>query len=152
MTSAGPSQPAGSPSQAPGSPDPAAVPRDAPTPPAGSPAAPGVNRPPVQRPLVSPLLRAGYGVDEGTRARLIYSVGNRQAVLVELNLSTGASADEIRGHFIDVFRAAFERESEQPPEPRPISSHYMRCLLTQDEITMLADQDAVPRPGLAQWR
>ena len=109
--------------------------------------APGPGKPLIQRSLVSPLLSSGSGVDEATRARLTYSIGNRQAVLVELNLSTGASADEIRRQFTDVFRASFEHQSEPPPEPRPISAHYMRCLLTQDEISMLADQDAAPQAG-----
>jgi subtilisin family serine protease len=94
------------------------------------------------------LLTGGADVDEAARARLIYSIGGRQAVLVELNLSTGASADDIRRQFIDVFHSSFAHQSEQPPEPRPISAHYMRCLLTQAEITMLAQQDA-PAPGSA---
>jgi subtilisin family serine protease len=107
----------------------------------------GPGKPLIQRSLVSPLLSGASPVDEATRARLTYSIGNRQAVLVELNLSTGASAEEIRGQFTDVFRASFENQSEQPPEPRPISAHYMRCLLTQDEISALADQDTAPQAG-----
>ena len=107
---------------------------------AGSgPVTPGTNKPPVQRPVVSPLLSPG--ADEATRARLVYSIDDRQAVLVELSLLTGASADDIREQFRNVFHAAFEQEPEQPPEPLPISAHYMRCLLTQGEITALAEQD-----------
>lgn len=107
----------------------------------------GRGKPLIQRSLVSPLLSDTSSVDEATRARLTYSIGNRQAVLVELNLSTGASAEEIRRQFTDVFHASFENQSEQPPEPRPISAHYMRCLLTQGEISTLADQDTAPRAG-----
>ena len=92
--------------------------------------------------MVSPLLSGGPGVDEAARARLVYSIGSRHAVLVELNLSGSASSADIRGQFTDVFQAAFGHESEPPPEPRQISAHYMRCWLTRDEIGVLADRDA----------
>lgn len=142
MTSAGPGGPAGSAAEAPGGSGSAAIPDNALAAPAASQGAPPRGKPPVQHSLVSPLLRSGSGVDEATRARLVYSVGSRQAVLVELNLSAGATADQVRGQFIDVFRASFEGQSERPPEPRPISVHYMRCLLTEDEIAVLAARDA----------
>jgi len=101
----------------------------------------------IRRRVVSPLLTSAGGVDETTRARLVYSIGRRHAVLVELNLSGGANASDIRGRFADVFHAAFAHASEQPPEPRSISAHYMRCLLTEEEIGALADQDAAPPAG-----
>jgi subtilisin family serine protease len=146
---AGPAEPAGSAQGSPGRTDSgsAAVPGSAPGAPADSGVATGPGKPLIQRSLVSPLLSSGSGVDEAIRARLTYSIGNRQAVLVELNLSTGASADEIRRQFTDVFDASFGNQSEPPPEPRPISAHYMRCLLTEDEIGTLADQDTAPRAG-----
>ena len=74
-------------------------------------------------------------------------IGSRIAVLVELNRPIGIGAGEVRLQFNHVFRSAFEHRSAQPPDPRPISSHYMRCLLTQDEISMLAAQDAAPLYG-----
>jgi subtilisin family serine protease len=89
--------------------------------------------------VVSPLL--GPDVDEATRNRLVYTIGDRQAALVELSLSTSAPIGDIREQFSDVFHAAFAQQSEQPPEPVPISASYMRCLLTPDEVTKLADQD-----------
>jgi subtilisin family serine protease len=131
MTSVGPAQPAGS----------------ALASPANATAPAGTNRPPVQRPVVSPLLSPG--VDQATRDRLVYSVNGRQSVLVELDLSAGAGSDDIREQFRTVFHAAFEQEPEQPPEPLPISAHYMRCLLTQDEIGLLAGQDKALRAGSA---
>ena len=116
---------------------------------AGSgPADPRRANPSLQRRVVSRLLSPG--ADEAAQKRLVYSIEGRQAVLVELNLSAGAIADEARERFRTVFHAAFEHASEQPPEPLPVSSHYMRCLLAQDEITKLADQDAAadgPAPG-----
>ena len=131
MTSSEPAQPAGSASSAP----------------ANATAPAGTNKPPVQRPVVSPLLSPG--VDQATLDRLVYSVNGRQAVLVELDLSADAGADDIREQFRTVFHAAFEQEPEQPPEPLPISAHYMRCLLTQDEITTLAEQDKAHLAGSA---
>src|ERR1700761_6183256 len=100
--------------------------------PAGSvPAGRAATTPPVQRPVVSPLLRSGPEIDEATRARLVYVIDGRQAVLVELRLAVGVSAEDLRAQFRNVFHAAFDHESDPPPEPLPISGHYMRCLLTQ---------------------
>jgi subtilisin family serine protease len=103
--------------------------------------------PPIQRRVVSRLLSPG--ADEAEQRRLVYSIEGRQAVLVELNMSAGAIADDMREQFRTVFHAAFEHESEQPPEPVQISTHYMRCLLTQDEISKLAQQDAAAPGGSA---
>ena len=95
--------------------------------------------------MVSRLLSPG--ADEAAQEKLVYSIEGRRAVLVELSLSAGAIAGEMRERFKGVFRAAFEQESERPPEPLPISAHYMRCLLTQGEITRLAEQDATAPGG-----
>jgi subtilisin family serine protease len=90
--------------------------------------------------VVSRLL--GPGADEAAQRKLVYRIEGRQAVLVELNLPAGRIAEDVREQFRGVFHAAFEDESEQPPEPLPISSHYMRCLLTPEEVTKLAAEDA----------
>ncbi len=114
--------------------------------PAGSAAAvPRPANPPYQRRVVSRLLSPG--VDEATQQRFVYSIEGRQAVLVELNLSAGASAVEMREKFTSVFHAAFEQQSEQPGEPLPIAAHYMRCLLTPAEVTKLAEQDVIAPGG-----
>lgn len=107
---------------------------------ASEPAA-GTGKPPVRRPVVSRLLTGGPGVDDTTRQRLLVTIDGRHAVLVELSTPPGAIADRVRAEFGDVFRAAFAGAS-QPPAPVPISGHYMRCLLTEDEIAALAEQDA----------
>src|SRR5580698_7507728 len=99
----------------------------------------GTNQPPVQRPVASQLLTSA--VDDATRERLVYTVGGRQSVLVELSLSAGAPTADLRDQFRDVFHGAFAPGPEQPPDPMPISANYMRCLLTPDEVTKLADQD-----------
>jgi subtilisin family serine protease len=106
-------------------------------------------QPPVQRPVVSPLLTSASGVDDATRQRLVFSVGDRYAVLVELNLTPGVSADDARQQFQDVFGAAFAGESAPPPPPRRISVHYVQCLLTRAEIQLLARQDEQPGAGSA---
>ena len=108
---------------------------------------PRANPPPLQRRVVSRLL--GPGANEAAQQKLVYSIEGRQAVLVELNLPSGAIAEDMREQFRGVFHAAFEHESEQPPEPLPISSHYMRCLLTPVEVTRLAQQDAGALAGPA---
>jgi subtilisin family serine protease len=95
--------------------------------------------------VVSRLL--GPGADQAVQEKLVYSIDDRHSVLVELNLQAGTVADEMREQFLTVFHATFERESEQPPEPLQVSSHYMRCLLRQDEITELADRDAATAEG-----
>lgn len=103
-------------------------------------------RPPLQRTVVSRLL-SGAGVDQTTRQRLVVTIAGRSAVLVELNLPPGAIAADVRGQFGDVFAAAFAGQASQPPPPVPISGHYFRCLLTLDEITALAQQDASRTAG-----
>jgi subtilisin family serine protease len=106
----------------------------------GGPVNPRRTSPSVQPRVVSRLLRPG--ADKAVQDKLVYSIGGRNSVLVELNLPAGTIAVEMREQFLRVFQATFEHESEQPPEPLQVSSHYMRCLLRQDEITKLADQDA----------
>src|SRR4029077_7479879 len=109
--------------------------------PGGSPPAnPRRVNPPLQRRVVSRLL--GPAADEAAQRKLVYSIEGRQAVLVELNLPSGAITEDMREQFRAVSHAAFEHKSEHPPEPLPISSHYMRCLLKPDEVTRLARQDA----------
>lgn len=107
----------------------------------------------LQPRVVSRLLSPG--ADEAAQKKLeklVYSVDGRHSVLVELRLSAGVSGDEMREQFRGVFHAAFEHESEQPPEPLQVSSHYMRCLLTQGEITTLAGQDAAADNGRTIYR
>src|SRR5215469_11214536 len=101
---------------------------------------PRTTHPSVQPRVVSRLLAPG--ADEAVRKKLVYTIDDRHSVLVELKLSAGRNAVEMREQFWRVFNATFEHESERPPEPLQVSSHYVRCLLTPDEITKLADQDA----------
>jgi subtilisin family serine protease len=60
---------------------------------------------------------------------------DRRGVLIELRLDRGARPATVRRGFlrlfIDVFGAA------GPPQPVQVGRHYMRCVLTPDEITRL---------------
>lgn len=106
-----------------------------------TPPAPGASPQPLQRSIVSPLLSGGSAVDNAARQRLLVTIAGRQAVLVELSLPPGAIADDVRGQFGQVFQTALGGQSSPPPSPVPISGHYLRCLLTQQEIAALARLD-----------
>ena len=100
----------------------------------------------VAKPLVSPLLRADSGVSQADRDRLVYTLGDQLAVLVELDVTHGISVS--RKNFLDLFAATFPGVRA----PVPISRQYMRCLLTQDQIKQLADADrAGPRSIFRIW-
>jgi subtilisin family serine protease len=106
-------------------------------------------RPPRKagRPLISPLLRAD-GASQADRDKLVYTVGDRMAVLVELNVSHGITV--ARNHFIQLFAATFA--GQQVTEPVPIARRYLRCLLTQDQVSTLGDADrAGPRTIFRIW-
>ncbi|MGO9295231.1 MAG: S8 family peptidase [Streptosporangiaceae bacterium] len=89
------------------------------------------------KPLISPLLRADSGASQADRERLVYSAGDRVAVLVELNVTHGIAA--ARQSFLSLFTATFAGVSA--PEPIPIARQYLRCLLTEDQVKQLGDAD-----------
>ena len=100
------------------------------------------------RPLISPLLRAGSGASQADRDKLVYTIGDRMAVLVELNVSHGTTA--ARNGFTQLFAATFA--GQQVTEPVPIARRYLRCLLTQDQVSTLGDADrAGPRTIFRIW-
>ena len=110
--------------------------------PAPAPAAGGAGRraDPVRqsaRLLTSPLLRADSGVSQADRDKLVYTVADRIAVLVELNVTHGISVS--RQEFLDLFTATFPGPGVVAPVP--IARQYLRCLLTQDQIKQLGDAD-----------
>jgi len=96
----------------------------------------------MRRELVSPLISDDPAIGEDVRRKLVATVGDRQAVLVELNLAHGADPEAGRDDFRAVFREAFGDGVGAPPDPIPIATHYMRCLLTPQEITQLIAVDA----------
>lgn len=93
--------------------------------------------------ILSPLLTAYSAIDQATQARLVHAIGGRQAILVELDVPTSASAAAAREQFLAIFHTVFNEEREQPPEPLPISANYMRCFLTSDETSAMLDMDSL---------
>lgn len=100
------------------------------------------------RPLISPLLRADSGVSKADRDKLVYTVGDRIAVLVELNVGHGITV--AMKQFTQLFAVTFA--GQQVTEPVPIARRYLRCLLTQDQVSALGAADrAGPRAIFRVW-
>lgn len=94
------------------------------------------------KPLISPLLRADSSAPQAARDRLVYTVEDRVAILVELNVRFGAAP--AHANFTSLFAATFG----DVPAPAPVARRYMRCLLTQDQIRQLADADRNARNSI----
>jgi subtilisin family serine protease len=103
---------------------------------------------PSKRRLIGPLLTTGDGASDTDRAKLLYTVADSVAVLVELDVSRGITS--AREHFVALFNDTFR----DPAVVRPIviARQYMRCFLTQEQISTLADADrAGPRSIFRIW-
>jgi subtilisin family serine protease len=92
---------------------------------------------PSGRLLISPLLRTDSSVSQADRDHLVFTVADRVAVLVELNVTLGASA--ARKDFLELFAATFTDPNVSAPVP--IARQYLRCLLSPDEIKRLGLAD-----------
>lgn len=57
-------------------------------------------------------------------------------MLVELRLEPGDVPDTVRSRFMDLFGQVFNT-ADGPPQPEPVGRHYMRCVLTPDEVRKL---------------
>jgi subtilisin family serine protease len=79
---------------------------------------------------------------------------DRRAVLVELRLDRGARPVTVRRGFLRLFTDVFgTREAGAPPQPVQVGRHYMRCMLTPDEITRLVrGGDPVTEAGAQRAR
>jgi subtilisin family serine protease len=71
----------------------------------------------------------------GVERMVLVDAQDRRVVLIELRLDRGASPDTVRRRFRRLFRDVFGTAG--PPQPVPVARHYMRCVLTPDEITRL---------------
>ena len=60
---------------------------------------------------------------------------DRRGVLIELRLDRGARPATVRRGFLRLFSDVFGTTG--PPQPVQVGRHYMRCMLTPDEITRL---------------
>ena len=87
--------------------------------------------------LLDPLLQEDGGASDHARRALLYVVDDRTAVLVELNTNLRVAVA------IREFKALFTRTfaEEDVPAPVQIGRQYMRCLLTREQITALAEAD-----------
>ena len=67
----------------------------------------------------------------------------RRLVLVELRVDPGADATSVRDDFRQLFADVFTGP-DAPPDPMPIARHYLRCVLSADEMTRLVQGGASP--------
>ena len=81
-------------------------------------------------------------LNEQRRLLLPPTVDNRNAALVELNLTAGAGAAEVAGRFLERFASVFaDKPAGGPPPPQQISG-YFRCWLTPPETKELLAADS----------
>jgi subtilisin family serine protease len=78
----------------------------------------------------------------GAERMVLVDAQDRRVVLIELRLDPGARPETVRGRFRRLFRDVFGTSG--PPQPVPVARHYMRCVLTPDEITRLVRGGDVP--------
>ena len=71
----------------------------------------------------------------GAERMLLVDAQGRRVVLIELRLDRGASPPTVRRRFNRLFKDVFGTTG--PPQPVPVARHYVRCVLTPDEITEL---------------
>jgi hypothetical protein len=69
----------------------------------------------------------------GAERMLLVDAQDRRVVLIELRLDRGASPPTVRRRFNRLFKDVFGTTG--PPQPVPVARHYVRCVLTPDEIT-----------------
>ena len=92
--------------------------------------------------LISPLVLADRAAAPPAAARaLLADEQDRRVMLVELRLQPGAVPDDVRNSFLELFDQVF-RTGDVPPRPEPVGRHYMRCVLTPDEVRRLVQGGA----------
>jgi len=103
---------------------------------------------PSKRRLIGPLLTTGDGASATDRAKLLHTVADSVAVLVELDVAHGIAS--ARDTFEALFNETFRDQAVVAPVV--IARKYMRCFLTQEQISALADADrAGPRSIFRIW-
>jgi len=86
--------------------------------------------------VVSPLVMGDtQTAPRGAERMVLVDAQDRRVVLIELRLDRGASPPTVRRRFNRLFKDVFG--STGPPPPVPVARHYVRCVLTPDEITEL---------------
>jgi subtilisin family serine protease len=87
-------------------------------------------RGPLRPSIISPLV-----MSEGVAHIVHTGEQDRRGVLIELRLDPGARPAAVRRGFLRLFTDVFGTAG--PPRPVLVAKHYMRCMLTPDEITRL---------------
>jgi hypothetical protein len=75
----------------------------------------------------------------------------RRLVLVELRVDRGADPASMRRDFLALFADVFPGP-DAPPEPTPVARHYVRCVLSADEMTRLVQGGEPPPPASTSAR
>ena len=87
-------------------------------------------RGPRRAPIISPLVMGDAA------AQVVFTdEQDRRGVLIELRLDPGARPATVRQGFLRLFTDVFGTTG--PPRPVQVGRHYMRCMLTPDEMTRL---------------
>ena len=100
-------------------------------------------------PVSSLLRRDSKGNLAEARGRLVLTVDDRDAVLVELRLDGGRDASAALAQFTQLFDTAFSDPTRRPPPPNPVANHYVRCMLDAEEIDTLVEADNQASSGSA---
>lgn len=90
---------------------------------------------PSGRSIISPLALGQHGSPNASQMVLADEQG-RRLVLVELRVDPGADPASVRRDFLALFADVFPGP-DAPPAPTPVARHYMRCVLSADEMTRL---------------
>ncbi len=102
--------------------------------------------------LISPLLRPKTPRDKVRTAKLVHTDNlGRQAVLVELQVGPGELASTVCLRFTEIFTQAFSHAAKPPRAPIRISTLYMQCRLSTDEVDSLVAADCQTRSIYHVW-
>jgi subtilisin family serine protease len=87
-------------------------------------------------PVISPLVLADRDTAHPAAAQAVLTdEHDHRVVLVELRLTPGSDPDSVKARFQDLFARVFR--VDKVPEPVPVGRHYMRCVLTPDQVERL---------------
>lgn len=94
-----------------------------------------VPRGPKRPSVISPMVLADPQTALPAEANaLVTDDDDRRMVLIELLVGAGVDPDDVRDQFLHMFHRVLR---DEPPTPTPVGRHYVRCMLTPDEIQRL---------------
>ena len=99
--------------------------------------------------IISPLaVGTKDNAPPGASQMVLIDERDRRLVLVELRLSAGKNPEAVRQDFLTLFADVFNT-ADPPPQPTRVARHYMRCVLSADEIQRLVGGGASPSKAAA---